>query len=103
MIKPCGICTFCLFLVRVIKPGSGVHATPTLSVMFVSQVKRKEPQELAEDASLKRVRPSTPPDEEDEGEIFRLRAGAVSMISADSHSFHEYLYITSVVEKETNT
>ncbi|XP_047656549.1 histone-lysine N-methyltransferase SETD1A isoform X2 [Tachysurus fulvidraco] len=30
------------------------------------KVKRKEPQELAEDVSLKRVRPSTPPDEEDE-------------------------------------
>lgn len=31
------------------------------------QVKRKEPQELGEGGELKRARPSTPPDEEDEG------------------------------------
>lgn len=33
----------------------------------VLQVKRKEPQELDEGDELKRARPSTPPDEEDEG------------------------------------
>lgn len=52
------------------------------------QVKRKEPQELAEDVSLKRVRPSTPPDEEDEGEIFRPhtdhKTGAIIIVSAES-------------------
>lgn len=31
------------------------------------QVKRKEPLELEEGGELKRARPSTPPDEEDEG------------------------------------
>lgn len=66
---------------------------PMLTVMSVSQVKRKEPQELAEDASLKRVRPSTPPDEEDEGEIFRLykENGIMITLPADSHSFHKQI------------
>lgn len=70
--------SFSLRFIKMEKP-SEVCATPVLTVMFViSQVKRKEPQELAEDVSLKRVRPSTPPDEEDEGEIFRFYPGCRS-------------------------
>lgn len=71
---------------------------PVLTVAFILQVKRKEPQELEEDESLKRVRPSTPPDEEDEGEMFRLlytsRATTIlAQIPADSHCVFSSFYI----------
>ncbi|XP_062840971.1 histone-lysine N-methyltransferase SETD1A [Trichomycterus rosablanca] len=42
------------------------------------KVKRKEPQEFDEDASLKRARPSTPPDEEDEDSYQGKDADGVS-------------------------
>lgn len=42
-------------------------------------MKRKEPQELVEGGELKRARPSTPPDEEDEGMSLMLccKAGLI--------------------------
>lgn len=47
------------------------------------QVKRKEPQELGEGGELKRARPSTPPDEEDEGmpEIQWFKTNLIACIS----------------------
>lgn len=53
--------------------------------MCAIQVKRKEPQELGEGGELKRARPSTPPDEEDEGTL-QIQCFKIDLLTCISKS-----------------